>query len=231
MSQSMDMQSRSRQIGWVVAAPIAAVVARLLWVPFDEEDSGRYLTELARSPVRADAGAFLMILSALLLIPAAFALAAIVKDRAPRMGQVATGMIAAGVIGMSILSSLGLVAGTMAADPDQAAMVRLWDSFFNGSKGELLFLPVLVGVFGFMVLAIGLYRSGDVPRAAAVLTGVGGAALLFTTGGPGRGLLVTAAVLALAGFGWVAASSGHGSPVAVAPAANGRNRRAQHQRA
>ena len=229
MSQSVDTQGRSRQMGWVVAAPIAAVVARLLWVPFDEEDSGRYLNELARSPERADAGALLMILSALLLIPAAFALAAIVKHRAQRMGRVATGMIATGVIGMSVLSSLGLIAGTMAADPDRAAMVRLWDSFFNGSKGELLFLPVLVGVFGFVVLAIGLYRSGDVPRVAAVLTGLGGAAVLFTTGGPARGLLMTAAVLALAGFGWVAASSGHGSPGAIAPAANGRIRRAQRQ--
>jgi hypothetical protein len=124
----------------------------------------------------------------------------------PRAAQVATAMTVIGAFGMAVLCSVALVATHLARQPDQAAMADLWEGFFSDSKGELVFLAVVIGVVGFLLLAVGLYRSSEVPRAAAVLVGIGGAATLFTSGGPARPFLVTAAAVALAGFGWVAAA-------------------------
>jgi hypothetical protein len=191
----------------LLAAPLTAILARLLWVPYEEADeTTQYIADLGKQPTRADVGVFLMMLSALLFVPATFTLAGIVCHRMPRAARIATAMTVIGAFGMAVLCSVALVATHLARQPDQAAMADLWEGFFNDSKGEFVFLAVVVGVVGYLLLAVGLYRSSDVPKLAAVLVGLGAAATLFTSGGPARPLLVTAAVLALAGFGWVAAA-------------------------
>lgn len=195
----------------LLAAPVTAIAARLLWVPYGDGDHTQYIADVAKEPGKADLGAFLMMLSALLLVPAIVTLAAIVRQSRPRLARVAAAMTITGAFGMSALCTIALVATHLARQPDQAAMVELWTGFFNDPKGEFIFLAVLVGVVGFVVLAFGLYRSAEVPRAAAVLVGLGGATMLFTAGGPVRPLLVTSAVLALAGFGWVATDRSTGA--------------------
>lgn len=201
---------------WFVAAPIAGIVARSVWTPMDDDEPLTYLNDLASNDL-AGWGALLMFASAILLIPAAFALASTIRDEKPRLARTATGMIVTGAAGMAALTILGLIASHIATHPDREAMQSLWDQIMSDSKGELLFLPVLAGVVGFVVLAVGLFRSHAVPGTAAVLTGLGGATTLFTTGGPMRPLLLTAAALALAGFGWVAVASGRRDEHAPAP--------------
>ena len=210
MSEKLESDTTRLGPGAIAAllgAPIAALVARMVWVPYDEEDSARYLAELARDADRAATGAFLMIVSALVLVPVALALGTVVRARMPRLGRIAGGMAVAGTIGMASLSAVALVACSMADSPDRTAMVGAWDSFFNGPTSETIFLFILVGAIGFVALGVGLFRSGLVARPAAVLAAVGGAATLFTTGGPARGLLMVAAAVALVGFSWVAAGS------------------------
>jgi hypothetical protein len=191
----------------LVAAPAVAIAARLLWTPIDDEDSAAYLTALAEHPDRSDVGTFLMILSALLLVPATFALVAIVRDRSARTARIATAMVVTGAFAMTVICALALTATNMAEQPDRARMVDLWDNIYNDPKGQIVFLGIITGVVGFVVLAVVLYRSKRVPRTAAVLVGLGGAATLITSGGPVRALIVTAAALALTGFGWIAAST------------------------
>jgi hypothetical protein len=201
----------------LLAAPLTAIAARLLWVPYEETDeTAQYIADLGSQPARADLGAFLMMLSAVLLVPATFTLGAIVRQRMPRLARAGTAMTVVGAFGMAVLCSVALVATHLARQPDQAAMAELWEGFFSDSKGEFIFLAVVIGVVGFILLAVGLYRSPEVPKLAAVLVGVGGAATLFTSGGPARPFLVAAATLALAGFGWVAAAA-HGRIAAPAP--------------
>lgn len=188
----------------LVAAPVVAIVARFVWVPMDDDDMTQYMVELAKDPARANVGALLMMLSALLLVPAILELAAIVRHRRPALARVAAAMTITGAFGMAALCTVTLIATQLARQPDQAAMAALWEEALNSTSGEFVFLAVLVGVVGFFVLSVGLYRSGDVPKPAAVLVGIGGATTLFTSGGPMRPLLITAAALALVGFGWVA---------------------------
>ncbi len=124
-------------------------------------------------------------------------------------------MIVTGAVGMAAFSMLGMFAAEVASHPDDAAMLSLWEQLMADPKGELVFLAILTGAIGFVVLSVGLFRSHVVPGAAAVLVGLGGATTLFTTGGPMRPLLLTAAALALAGFGWVAATALSGSAAPV----------------
>ena len=147
-----------------------------------------------------------MILSAVLLVPAVITLAAIVRQRTPRLARWSVAMTITGAFGMAVLCTVALVANHLARQPDRAGMTDLWDGFVSDRKGEIVFLAVLVGVVGFILLAVGLYRSSEVPKGAAVLVGIGGATTLVTSGGPVRPFLLTAAVLILAGFGWVAVS-------------------------
>ncbi|MDQ3648106.1 MAG: hypothetical protein M3433_05910, partial [Actinomycetota bacterium] len=79
-------------------------------------------------------------------------------------------------------------------------------------------LLVHIGAIGCIVLAITLYRSGLVPRVAAVLVGIGGATTMSTAAGPIRGALIGTAALALIGFTWVARSvwPASGSPAETA---------------
>lgn len=198
---------RPADAAWLLAAPLTALVARTMWTPFDDEEPRSYITEVASNPNRSAYGALLMILSALLLIPAAFTLAASLRATKPRLARTGVGMIVTGAVGMASFSMIGLFASLVATNPDRATMLTLWDQLIADDKGGLIFLAILTGAIGFVVLAVALFRSHTVPRPAAVLVGLGGATTLFTTGGPLRPLLLTAAALALAGFGWIAVTT------------------------
>ena len=121
---------------WFVAAPIVAVVARTMWTPFDDEDPAAYIAEVGRHPQRSGAGTLLMILSALLLIPAAFALAAVLRDSKPRLARITTAMITTGAVGMAAFSMVGMFASYVAREPDRTAMLDVWDRLVTDPKGE-----------------------------------------------------------------------------------------------
>ncbi len=110
---------------WFLAAPVTALVARAMWTPFDDEEPARYIAEVGQSAQRSGVGALLMILSALLLIPAAFALAAALRDTRPRLARTAVGMIVTGAVGMAAFSMIGLFASLVAAHPDRTVMLSL----------------------------------------------------------------------------------------------------------
>ena len=69
------LQTRSSRAGTAItplqtlsllAAPVTAIAARLIWVLYDE-DLTQYIADVAQEPAKADLGAFLVMLSALLL--------------------------------------------------------------------------------------------------------------------------------------------------------------------
>lgn len=79
----------------------------------------------------------------------------------------------------------------------------------------MFFLALIAGAVGSILLAIGLYRGRLVPRAAAVITGVGGAGLMLTAPGPAASFIIGGAVLALIGLTWTAVSWSDQSTAAV----------------
>jgi len=188
----------------LIGAPLVLVVARLLLVPYwDEEEV--YIGQVAENPGRSDLGASLVIIGALLLIPAALTLAGLFATRSPRLSLVGSVLVTIGCVGAACVSMAALVAGQMVRLGDDEAAIALWDRVWNTHKLWPI-MTVHLGAIGFIVIAVGLYRARVVPRAAAVLVGIGGATLMTTSSGPIRPLLIAAACLALVAFTWVALS-------------------------
>jgi hypothetical protein len=73
-------------------------------------------------------------------------------------------------------------------------------------------VPLLLGALGFILLAVGLYRSHRAPRVAAILIGLGGAATLITSEGPIRPLLIAATGILLAAQSWLVAATSLNRP-------------------
>lgn len=189
----------------LVAGPLVLLVARFLLVPYwDEADV--YIRDVAGDPVRSDFGASLVIVGAMLLVNTVRVLAGIVGPNAPRLAGTGAALAVIGCVGMACISMAALVAGQVVRLGDTHASVALWDRVWNTDKLWPI-MTVHLGAVGFIVLAVGLFRAGVVPRAASVLVGFGGAMMMTTAAGPIRPLLIIAAAIALVGFGWVASAS------------------------
>ena len=67
--------------------------------------------------------------------------------------------------------------------PDRAAQVQLLTDF-NAGHSAFAFLLCVLAAVGYIVLAVGLARSGTVGKGAALLVGLGGVATLLTMPGP-----------------------------------------------
>jgi hypothetical protein len=203
----------------LVAAPLVALVARFLMTPWyqdesDHLDADRYLNALADAASRNDLGAGLTFLSGILFAGAVWVLAGVVRVRMPRLGLVGGWL---GVIGAFGISSVGVASMTynqIARADERDTMISLMNQLYDADQTSGVFFgAMLLGAIGAVLLAIGLYRSKIVPRAAAVLTGLGIAAVMLTAPGPAAAFIVGAAVIATAGMAWVAASLWSRRPV------------------
>ena len=190
----------------LVTAPLVVLAARFLLVPYwDEADV--YIRDVAEDPGRSDLGASLVIVGAMLLVSSVLVLARLVAVDHPRLAVTGAILAVIGCVGMACVSMAALVTGQMVRLGDTEASVALWDRVWNSDKLWPI-MTVHLGALGFIVLAVGLFRAGAVPRAASVLVGLGGAMTMTTAAGPIRPLLIIAAAIALVGFGWVAARAG-----------------------
>ncbi|ONI74023.1 hypothetical protein BWI15_11635 [Kribbella sp. ALI-6-A] len=194
---------------YLVSAPLVAVAARALMTPqyqdrADKLDTTRYLGALAEAGTRNDIGAMLGLLGAVLYVGAALALARIVRTRSARIGAALT---IAGAFGLWTNSVFVLLVGRLAEEQDRQATVALLDRVNSAPVFAVFFLALIIGAVGSVVLAVALYRSRLVSRAAAVTAGVGGASLMITAPGPLLSFVLGGAVLALVGLTWVAAST------------------------
>jgi hypothetical protein len=189
----------------LVAAPLVALIARLLSAPW-VDDPANFLADISAHPTRSDAGSLLALLAAALLIPAGLTLAAAIRPHKPKLAATGATLTVVGTIALAGVATASLIAGQIARQPQRAAMVDLWDHFHNASIGNVIFLALIAGGVGYILLAIGLYRARVAPLPAAALTGLGGVGIMLTAPGPARPVIIGVAVLALAGFTWVAAA-------------------------
>ena len=196
------------QAGALVAAPALAVVARVLITPWyqddNQPDNSRVLTEVADSVGRNQAGAVLAVLSAALFVVAAIVVGGIVRARSPRVGL--TGLVLAGfgAFGLALFAAFVGVITIMAGHDDREAMLELMTRLNESAVAGVSFLVLVLGAVGWLVLGYGLYRAAAIPRAAAVLSALGGAGVMLTTTGPAISFIAGSAVLCLLGFAWIA---------------------------
>jgi len=200
----------------LITGPLVVLAARLVLVPYwDEADV--YIREVADDPGRSDLGASLVVLGAMLLVSGVLVLARLVAVDRPRLAVTGAVLAVIGCVGMACISMAALVAGQMVRLGDTDASIALWDRVWNSDKLWPI-MTVHLGALGFIVLAVGLFRAGVVPRAASVLVGLGGAMMMTTAAGPIRPLLIAAAAIALVGFGWAARATSTVRPAYSRPA-------------
>jgi hypothetical protein len=183
----------------LIGAPLLMALARVLLVPFDDQDWDKTMTDMAAHQGRSDVGWVLAIAASGLLATTA----ALLAHRLQLAGRAKTAWFAIaataiGWAGCAAIGSGGLLLSAAADAPDRAAQVQLMEDFNDGSAGYV-FLLCLIAVVGYIVLAVGLARAKVVSKGAAVLIGLGGGATLLTMPGPLAPLLVAAALVLAAG--------------------------------
>lgn len=214
MSQIIDHQQvatprlTGAQAVVLVVAPAVAVIARLLttaWYQDDNQpDDARVLTEIADAVGRNQVGAVLALVSAVLFAAAAIVVAQIVSVRSPRVAWAGAVLAGFGAFGLALFSAFVATFTVIAEHDDREAMLELMAQFSDSPISGVSYLVLILGALGWVILGYGLYRCTAIPRAAAVLSALGGAGVMLTTPGPLTSFIAGSAVLCLLGFAWVA---------------------------
>jgi Domain of unknown function (DUF4386) len=209
---SVDSSVRSRLsttgAAVLLLAPLLALVARVLATPWyqdeaDQPDTARYLDELAESATRNEIGSGLAFVGAIAFVGVALVLADLVRSRMPRLAMIGGGLVVVGAFGLATVSVQSLTATQIATMDDREALLPMLDALFRDPELGWYFIAMVLGAVGAVLLAIAMYRSRVVPRAAAVITGLGIAAVMLTAPGPLRSFVAGSAVIATIGLGWV----------------------------
>ncbi len=194
----------------LLAAPLVALVARLLSTPWyqdesDHLDASRYLTAVADAATRNDIGAGLTFVSAILFAGAAVVLTGIVREPSFRLGMIGGSLTVIGAFGLASVGVGSMTFGQIARADERDTMVSLMNQLYDSAQiGLVFFVAMVLGAIGAVVLAIGLYRSQMVSRVAAVLSGIGVGAVFISASGPVKSVIVGSAVVATVGLGWIA---------------------------
>jgi hypothetical protein len=197
--------------GLLVTAPVVLLAARLLTTPWYQEDddtpdTARVLTEVAASATVNNLGATLTLAGGVLYAAVAVVLGLWVRPAVPRTATAGLLLGALGGFGLAVCADQQLTIGQAAAlAQHRTAMVALLDRVYDSPQAGLTYGLLVLGAVGWVLLGTALYRSRVVPRAAAVVAALGGAAVMLTAPGPARSFLAGGAVVSLVGLAWIAA--------------------------
>ena len=208
MATSWD---RVRTIGGaicLIGAPLALLAGDLLVIDLIEyDDNAEQLKQIFEHPDRWLAGVALFMIGFTLLIGGVL----VIVGRLREKGADGYGLIggALGIIGVvasaGIVMFFGPVQWLMSQQQEAniPAMVELLDSAEDSNRFAAIFIVGLALFIGVLVLAVGLWRSGSVPVAAAALVGIG--IVLEFVGNPRevQAAAIVGDVVLLAGLGWI----------------------------
>ena len=183
----------------LVAAPLLMALARVLLVPFDDQKWNDVLNAMAAHQGRSDTGWILALAASGLLGATALMLARRLSVAGRTRGAAIVAVSTAlGWAGSAGICASAVVMSVQAKAPDRAVQVQILKDLNAGST-FYIFLLCVVAAVGYVVLAVGLARTGVASKGAAVLLGLGGVSTLLTMPGPAKPLLVLTALLLTAG--------------------------------
>lgn len=194
----------------LVAAPTVALAARLLNTPWyqnadDTPDNARVLAEVADHTVRNDVGAVLTLVSGLLYLLAAAVLWSLVRPRMRRTADAGLGLAGVGAFGLAVFADQLMTLGQAARlEEHRDGMVDLLQAVYDSPQAGLSYLLLVLGAAGWIALAVCAYRARTGSRAAAVVTGLGGAGVMLTAPGPAIAFIAGSAAISLVGLAWLA---------------------------
>ena len=188
---------RRTEVALLVGAPVVLAVGRLTLIPYDDQKWDHMLGQMAAHHSRNAFGWGLALVAAALLVASGLALVRLVPGR-PGLTVPALVGVALGWVGTAGVATGGLVMGDMADSPDRRAMVDVLTNF-NEGNGNVIFVLIVAGVLGNVLLASALRRSGIASRGTVVVISVGAVLSLTGAPGPAIAIAVSGAVLMLVG--------------------------------
>jgi hypothetical protein len=174
-------RTRRRLIAGSLVAGGAAIAVSTLLKDVNSADAREMLDTVAAHPGRFEASTIAQLIGAVLLVPASVGFLRLVPGR---LGFAAVALL--------VLSALGNVgdAGTsafvleLARNGVTGTEVGIVAAVQDGAIGSAIELMVLLGLLGFPVLAVALWRARTVPVAAPIL--IGAAFVAFFVPGAGE---------------------------------------------
>ena len=196
----VDVGRASGTTALLVGAPLLMAIGRVLLVPLDDQDWDGVMTSMDAHRARSDSGWILALAASGLLSVTAVILANRLRNAGwARTAMFTTVTTALGWAATAATCFAGIYLSVAATATDRAEQVLLQESFEEAAALGVVFLMAVLAAVGYIVLAVGLARSGTTTKGTSILIAIGGAATLLTMGGPLTPLLVLAALLLTAG--------------------------------
>ena len=153
----------------LILAPLLSLASSLV-SPALKSDEGAQLDVIAQHPNRWYWFTLLLLAGSILLVPALLGIAALVRERSPRLGNIGGGLAVLGsLIAIGDVMSQFMSWQMVAAGADHAQMAALLKRFDDTAGVSLVFsvggLAVLAGT---VLLTVGLIRGRLAPAWAAV---------------------------------------------------------------
>lgn len=156
----------------MIAAPLLFVFAELLHGHF-ENDAAAYLDVISSNTARWYAAHALVLVGLMLVIPAFLGVARLLDPHKPVLANLGRLAIVPGVIALTAVVGMELVAWQMAQlTADHATMVTLWDRTAENAGIVPLVLVALLFPVAWLLAGIGLYSARIAPVWSAALVGL-----------------------------------------------------------
>jgi hypothetical protein len=172
MLRFSDSRNFSRTLAAIglLAGPLLFCIESLL-DPAWASDSAEYLAEVADDKGRYIAAGVVGTIGSLLFIPGLLGVMRLFRRRSITLGQIAAGLIAVGVIGLSATLAFNGFDIILAEHADRAAAVQIYDEGDeNGAVLAYFLFFFFIGiVLGSILLAIALFRRRIVPIWSPIL--------------------------------------------------------------
>ena len=185
----------------MMAAPLLLLVGVVLH-PEAKDDAAEQIAVIAANQDQWLAAHLIILAAIVLFVPAVLGLMHMLREREVAFGHVGGGLALLGLLAVTGVIAIELVAWQMAQSGDLAAMASVYDDVMNGAATMVPFylLPIC-SVLGLMALALGLYRAHAVASWMAVSIAAG--ALLWGIGFAAASLpiAIVAAAFLLVGLG------------------------------
>ncbi len=169
-----DLRRTSRVIAAVILplGPLAVAVIRAVLPYYTATTNASTVDDVVANPGRQSLVVWAGFIAALTLLPGVLAVGRLTRRRSPTATFVGVVLAGIGYLALPIMLAADILLWTGAnASLDRGSLVRLFDSM-HPTVGLSLGLFVLCHVTGTVALGVAMWRSGAVPRWAAIATGV-----------------------------------------------------------
>lgn len=194
---------RKRVAGISLLGSAAALVAQDIVAPHAKEDAASMYDAFATHPDTTVASSVILLVSAILLIPAVFGIVHLVRGRGVPLAHVGAALGVLGALGHTAITTATLIFLETPRVGDRTAMIALLEHVNNSAAINLVIFPLIVSFgFGMLLLSLALWRA-RVVRAWVPALVIGAVALHFGAPEDMVAASVAASVLGGIAFGYV----------------------------